>query len=178
MNYDQYGQCWTTTDELFEMLYQDPGLALDKFLVKDPVDSEHNGFPYYNVSVTQLYADFPMLKYMREIDQTIEEFDAEQQQHWYMPDEYKDMDIAQWILDQCKTDAELQRVGEELLLYMDRDLIELLKYLKYFVDTMRANKVVWGLGRGSSVASYILYLIGVHKINSMYYDLDIKEFLK
>jgi DNA polymerase III alpha subunit len=69
-------------------------------------------------------------------------------------------------------------VGEELLMYADRNLIELLKYLKYFVDTMRANKVVWGLGRGSSVASYVLYLIGVHKIDSMYYDLDIHEFLK
>jgi len=65
-----------------------------------------------------------------------------------------------------------------LLLYIDRELIDLLRYLKYFVDTMRANGVVWGLGRGSSVASYVLYLIGVHRINSMYYDLDIGEFLK
>jgi len=64
------------------------------------------------------------------------------------------------------------------LLYIDRELIDLLRYLKYFVDTMRANNIVWGLGRGSSVASYVLYLIGVHRINSMYYDLDIGEFLK
>jgi hypothetical protein len=95
-----------------------------------------------------------------------------------MPQEYKDLDIAEYILGLCKTQEELQRVGEELLLYADRDLLDLLKYLKYFVDRMRSNKVVWGLGRGSSVASYVLYLLGVHKINSMYYDLDIKEFLK
>ena len=95
-----------------------------------------------------------------------------------MPQEYKDLDIAQHILELCETQAELQRVGEELLLYADRELLDLLRYLKYFVDTMRKNKVVWGLGRGSSVASYVLYLLGVHKINSMYYDLDIKEFLK
>jgi len=43
---------------------------------------------------------------------------------------------------------------------------------------MRQNSVVWGVGRGSSVASYVLYLIGVHKIDSMYFDLDITEFLK
>ena len=43
---------------------------------------------------------------------------------------------------------------------------------------MRKNSVLWGLGRGSSVASYVLYLLGVHRINSLYYDLDIKEFLK
>jgi len=43
---------------------------------------------------------------------------------------------------------------------------------------MRRNNIVWGLGRGSSTASYVLYLLGVHKINSLYYDLSIEEFLK
>jgi DNA polymerase III alpha subunit len=95
-----------------------------------------------------------------------------------MPDEYSELDIAQYVLGLCKTDAELQRVGEELLLYMERDLFNLLRYLKYFVDTMRSNNIVWGLGRGSSVASYVLYLIGVHKVDSLYYDLPIEEFLK
>jgi DNA polymerase III alpha subunit len=50
--------------------------------------------------------------------------------------------------------------------------------MKYLVDTLRKNIIVWGVGRGSSVASYILYLIGVHRIDSLYYDLDIAEFLK
>ena len=81
-------------------------------------------------------------------------------------------------MDQCKTDAELQRVGEELLLFQERNLFPLLCFMRYLVDTLRKNNIVWGVGRGSSVASYVLYLIGVHKINSMYYDLDIAEFLK
>jgi DNA polymerase III alpha subunit len=92
--------------------------------------------------------------------------------------EYLELDIAQHVLGLCATQEELQRVGQELLLYQERDLFNLLRYLKYFVDTMRKNSVVWGLGRGSSVASYILYLLGVHKINSLYYDLPIEEFLK
>ena len=178
MSYDQYGQCWTNPEELFDMLYQTPDLPLDKFLVKIGGNRGAADAVKYNASVDSLYADFPKLKYLRDIDVPLEEFDQMQQNNWYMPTEYKEMDIAKFILDQCKTQEELQRVGEELLLYVERDLIELLKYLKYFVDTMRANKVVWGLGRGSSVASYVLYLLGVHKINSMYYDLDIKEFLK
>jgi DNA polymerase-3 subunit alpha len=95
-----------------------------------------------------------------------------------MPDEYRSLDIAEWILDQCSTDAELQRCGEELLLYQERDAFDLLRYMKYLVDTMRAQKVLWGVGRGSSVASFVLYKIGVHRINSMYYDLDPREFLK
>jgi hypothetical protein len=173
MNYDQYGQCWTTHDELFNMLYQNPDLPLDKFLVKDDLSP-----PTYNSSVDKLYAGFPLLKYMPEINVPIEEFDQLQQRHWYMPQDYKDLDIAKWALDQCKTQSELQRVGQELLLFQERDAFNLLRYLKYMIDTFRANSVVWGLGRGSSVASYVLYLIGVHKIDSLYYDLPIEEFLK
>jgi DNA polymerase III alpha subunit len=88
------------------------------------------------------------------------------------------MDIAKWILEQCTSESELQRAGEELLLFQDRDMFILIKYLKYLVDTMRDNNIVWGVGRGSSVASFVLFLIGVHRINSLYYDLSIDEFLK
>jgi DNA polymerase III alpha subunit len=95
-----------------------------------------------------------------------------------MPEQYKQLDIAQFILEQCSNDEELQRAGMELLLFQERDMFDLLRYLKYLVDTMRENNVVWGVGRGSSVSSFVLYLIGIHKINSLYYDLDIEEFLK
>ena len=90
----------------------------------------------------------------------------------------KSLDIAKFVLDQCQNEEELQRAGKELLLYQERDMFVLLQYLKYLVDTMRTNNIVWGVGRGSSVASFVLYLIGVHKINSLYYDLPIEEFLK
>jgi DNA polymerase III alpha subunit len=95
-----------------------------------------------------------------------------------MPDSYKKMDIAKHVLDKCQNDAELQRVGEELLLYQERNLFDLLRYLKYLVDTMRKNNIVWGVGRGSSVASFVLFLLEVHRINSLYYDLSITEFIK
>jgi len=69
-------------------------------------------------------------------------------------------------------------VGKELLMYQKRDLFMLLQYMKYLVDLMRENNIVWGVGRGSSVSSFVLFLIGIHRINSLYYDLDIEEFLK
>jgi hypothetical protein len=111
-------------------------------------------------------------------DVAVSEFDHVRQGHWFMPDEYKQMDIAKHVLELCVTDAELQRTGEELLLYQEHDLFDLLRYMKYLVDVMRENHVIWGVGRGSSVASYVLYLLGVHRINSMYYDLDPREFLR
>ena len=95
-----------------------------------------------------------------------------------MPEEYYSFDIAKWVLDQCKNEEELQRAGDELLKYNERNMFTLLQYLKYLVDTMRKHNIVWGVGRGSSVASFVLYLIGIHKINSLFYDLDINEFLK
>jgi hypothetical protein len=109
---------------------------------------------------------------------SIPEFHASQQSTWHMPEEYKQLDIAQHILNLCENDAELQRVGEELLLYQERNLFNLLRYLKYLVDAMIANRVIWGVGRGSSVASFVLYKLGVHKIDSLYYNLDISEFLR
>ena len=95
-----------------------------------------------------------------------------------MPDEYRRMDIAEYILSLCDSDARLQRCGEELLLFQERNLFDLLRYLKYLVDTMIEHQVIWGVGRGSSVASYVLYKLGIHRVDSMYYDLDPQEFLR
>jgi DNA polymerase III alpha subunit len=62
--------------------------------------------------------------------------------------------------------------------YKSRNMLDLLRWLKYFVDTCEKEGVVWGIGRGSSVASYILYLIGVHSVDSIKYNLDWQEFLR
>lgn len=109
---------------------------------------------------------------------SVQEFDHRNQQRWFMPAEYQQLDIAKHCLDLCKTEAELQRVGAELLLYQERNLFDLLRYLKYLVDVMQSNRLIWGVGRGSSVASYVLYLMGVHRVDSMFYDLDPQEFLR
>lgn len=109
---------------------------------------------------------------------SVPEFHQQQQQNWHMPNEYKNLDIAVHVLSLCDTEAELQRCGAELLLYQERDLFDLLRYLKYLVDVMKQNQIIWGVGRGSSVASYVLYKLGIHRIDSMYYDLDPKEFLR
>ena len=111
-------------------------------------------------------------------DMTVEEFDVMKQNSWHMPDEYKHMDIAEYVLSLCDSDEKLQRCGQELLLFQERNLFDLLRYLKYLVDTLKSNKMIWGVGRGSSVASYVLYLLGVHRIDSMFYDLDAREFLR
>lgn len=109
---------------------------------------------------------------------SVPEFHSAQQQNWHMPEEYCQLDIAVHVLNLCESEAELQRCGQELLLYQERGLFDLLRYLKYLVDIMRTNNVIWGVGRGSSVASYVLYKLGVHRIDSLHYNLDPHEFLR
>ena len=170
MKYDQYGQTYTTSNELCDLLYKNPNLDISLFQIEDSIE--------YNRSVAELHAELDLLDSYHNIDMSVEEFDRELQKNWRMPKEYKDLDIAAYVLGLCKEEYELQRVGKELMLYQERNLFDLLRYLKYLVDTLRKNNIVWGVGRGSSVASYVLFLIGIHKIDAIYYNLNIDEFLK
>lgn len=121
---------------------------------------------------------FPNLELYKEPEITKEEYDCDNQNKWFMPDSYYNLEIESYLLSLCKTVEEVDRVAEELELFYQHNMITVLKYLKYLVDTLRENNIVWGVGRGSSVASYCLFLLGVHKIDSIKYKLDINEFLK
>jgi DNA polymerase III alpha subunit len=97
---------------------------------------------------------------------------------WHMPDEYTDYNIRTHLENLCKTKEELTRVRYELELYEDRGLTIALNFLRYLERVCDDNDIVLGVGRGSSVSSYCLFLLGIHRVNSIKYELDIKEFLK
>jgi len=107
----------------------------------------------------------------------IAHFDAVCQEDWFVPEEYKTFDIESYLVQICP-EENYQRLVEELQEFRARNMLPLLRVLKYVVDTLRDKQVLWGVGRGSSVASYVLYLIGVHKIDSIKYSLDWREFLR
>jgi DNA polymerase III alpha subunit len=169
---DRYGRVSLTEQEAFEGLYTGKLKSLSGVSIAGNLDQ-------YNTA-RQTNADkIPELEPQENLeDVSIKFFDESNQCDWFMPEEYRSFPIHQWLLDQCKTEQERTRVDEELTLFIQHGMFDLLFYLKYLVDTMRANNIVWGVGRGSSVASYVLYLIGIHKINSIKYNLDIHEFLK
>ena len=111
--------------------------------------------------------------------------------NWFMPDEYKSFDLAEFlhtrvceetgygIDDSAVIDtAEHVRMVKELQEFENRNLLPLLRQMKYIIDTLRKNNIMWGVGRGSSVSSYVLYLLDVHRINSVKYDLPLNEFFK
>ena len=97
--------------------------------------------------------------------------------NWWMPEEYKQLNIVDYILG-LSPEENYNRCFEELEEFKKRDMLPMLQFLVYMVDQLKHNNILWGVGRGSSVSSYILYLIGVHKIDSVKYNLDYKEFLR
>jgi len=171
MKSDKYGQLIYSQDDLFDLLMEGQDLTkASDIIVDNTVDLETGAVILNNVPL--------FISYDAMASESIEEFDHSCQSEWFMPTKYKELDIAEYVLNLCTTQAQLQRCGQELLLYQERDLFNLLRYMVYLVDIMRENHLIWGVGRGSSVSSYVLYLIGVHRVDSFYYNLDPEEFLR
>ena len=170
MKIDQYGRVELTEQETVDSLYNKTITNLKGIYIDHP--GQFNTAVKINADSMDLLCSLP------EETVGIQEFDQSLQQQWFMPAEYTNFEIVGFLLDQTTNETEYQRVVEELELFYQHDMIDLLRYLKYLVDTMKDHDIVWGVGRGSSVASYCLYLLNVHKINSIKYNLDIREFFK
>lgn len=167
MHLDKFGNSIFSENDIIRLLYQNYHFDSDsEIIVQDSKDisqfEESLGFSLQRLS---------------NLDITISDFDSQKQSKWFMPDEYKNMDIEGFLVHVCPK-QHYQRLIDELTEFKARNMLNLLRWLKYFVDTARKNNIVWGVGRGSSVSSYALYLIGVHKIDPIKYNLDYKEFLR
>lgn len=173
MKSNQYGQVLITEQEAFTALLEGKISTLDMVYI----DSD-TAIDQYNRARAANADRIPFLEKLPKPTLSVEEFDQLNQQQWFMPNSNYFPNLVEWLFEQCKTDAERDRVKLELELFIQYNMMPVLHYIKYLVDTMRENRIVWGVGRGSSVASYVLYLIGAHKVNSLKYNLDIREFLK
>ena len=167
MKTDNLGRAIFEDQEVLECLYNGKDIS--------ELNIEKTLLDQYNKTVSQLKTG-KTLKGLEDLD--VQSFDAQNQKDWYMPDKFKSIDIESYVLGLAKTSEEIDRVKEELELYKKFGLYPVLRFLIYLIDLMRTNNIVWGVGRGSSVSSYILYLIGVHKVNSILYKLDINDFLR
>lgn len=174
MKIDNFGEVILSKEELFEAFYRGTVLSMSDIYLDDDIEVSK-----YNNSVDKNADKIKKVKTVSDIPSiTNVEYDSAKQHVWFTPKKYREFPILDWLLAQCTTEAQKTRVREEFVLFETYKMIDVLLYLKYLVDTMRDNKIVWGVGRGSSVASYILFLIGVHKIDSIKYNLDIREFLR
>jgi len=169
MQLDKYSNPIFTEKELFDAIYSGYKFSpSDTLLVADRTEE------------IQKFENYLGFKFLEPYETHFEtkDYDLACQSVWNMPDEYKTFDIENWVLSQCKDIQSYNRSQEELEAYKARNMLDLLRWLKYFVDKCSKENVVWGIGRGSSVASYVLYIIGVHSVDSIKYNLDWQEFLR
>jgi DNA polymerase III alpha subunit len=169
MRLDKFGNPIFNSQDIFKFLYQGKLTNLKDLTVD------------YTEDIEQLehVAGFTFQRFNDQLDSiNIEDFDQALQSDWFMPAEYKDFDVEEWCLAKCTTAQQKQRVLDEMDAYDHRGMIPLLQWTKHFVDTCQENNIVWGVGRGSSVASFVLFLLGVHQIDSVKYNLDWQEFLR
>ncbi len=107
---------------------------------------------------------------------------------WNIPDGYKSLDVEQYVMNEAAKklsrysgidlDKRLNRLKEELKEYKSRDLFPVVQTLIYIIDQFKNNNIVWGVGRGSSCASYVLYILDVHSVDVIKYNIPLIEFFK
>lgn len=97
---------------------------------------------------------------------------------WFTPQEFVAIDLDQYVLSRCKDQKQRSRAWEELKIIHALHADHIFCHLIYLVNLWRAKNMVWGIGRGSSVSCFVLYVIGLNKINPLDYDLDHREFFK
>jgi DNA polymerase III alpha subunit len=168
MRTDKYSNPIFNEQDLFDALYRGYQFNVDDTML---VEERTN-------SIQQIEAQLGF-KFIEPYETHFEiaEYDKSCQTIWNMPREYCP-NLVEILYGMCTTEEQKDRVSEELEAFIEHGMMDLLFYLKYLVDTLKTNNIVWGVGRGSSVASYVLYLIGIHRIDSIKYNLDWREFLR
>ena len=167
------GQSILTERNIIELIYQNK-----THNIKNCVISQNDSIQKYNNLVSENKDPIEIFQTIINDQDGQDLYDQNNRLNWFMPAEYKQFDIEDYVLGLCETPEQKQRVDDELSLYKSHAMMDVLQFLKYMVDTLRKNNIVWGVGRGSSVASYVLYLLGVHKVDSIKYNLDPTEFMR
>lgn len=102
-----------------------------------------------------------------------------------IPVKYRELDVKEFLTEKLLTylgpgtvDEAGRRVHAEYSWMEQHDQLDIIRTLVFVVDRLQEHGIVWGVGRGSSVNSFILFLIGVHAVDPLKYGLDWREFLR
>jgi len=107
--------------------------------------------------------------------------------HWRLPQEYRDLNLREYLLDvaapiiserygEVEQPIAIQRVVDELDEIYRRGMVEFVKTIIFIIDTFKKDGIVWGVGRGSSCASFILFILGLHSVDCIKLDVPMGEF--
>ena len=168
---DPYGRVVLNTDDVIDSMLS--GNDVSGVFLENKDDLEQ-----YESSTKEYNTDSMEFKKYIDIKKSVDEYMDEKSNEWLIPKKYRNIDIVSYLIERCKNEQEKERLLIELNEFMQRDQAILIHLMIYLVDIMRENNIVWGVGRGSSVACFVLYLIGINKVNPLDYDIDYKEFFK
>ena len=164
---DEFGRAVVDSRGLFELWFQ----GIDEHGLSINLDADVEAFNHQ-------CAIHGKDDYLIKADEAPPMTHVDRVKQWVIPEEFAAIDVLSWCLDLCASDEERKRVKHEMDLFTERNMIPVLRSLIYMISVFREKKIVWGIGRGSSVASFVLYLIGVHKIHSIRFGLQIEDFLR
>jgi DNA polymerase III alpha subunit len=107
---------------------------------------------------------------------------------WRLPDQYYRLDILHRVFDDFEdrlkslkyTEAQIEvaakRITDEIDEIEQRGMKEFMRTIIYVLDTFREKGIVWGVGRGSSCACYILFVLGLHAVDCVLHEIPLEEF--
>jgi DNA polymerase III alpha subunit len=101
---------------------------------------------------------------------------------WNIPAQYKNIDLKEYILTKLidrfpnADDRYVRRLEEELHEISNRDVEDLFRTLIFVTETLLKSDTVLGVGRGSSCASLFLFVLGLHKVDPIRYNIPASEF--
>lgn len=106
---------------------------------------------------------------------------------WQLPEEYKQLDLQEHMAEKFEqncpvnytpeqVELALDRIVDELHEIKSRGMVEFMQTIIFVIDQLRKHNVVWGVGRGSSCASYLLFLVGLHVVDCIVLEVSSEEF--
>ena len=170
---NEYGQVCFDTSETIEHMYA--GNDFSNFVDSQDEINKHNSFAKYFEIDTIQSSDKPKVNAI--------EFHQQLSNTWNMPVQYQQLDIESYLAQKLESynlvnESYIETLSAELDEFKQRNMIRLLQFLVYLTDVCNEHNIITGVGRGSSVASLVLYLIGVHHIDPIKYNLNYREFLR
>jgi DNA polymerase III alpha subunit len=169
---DKWGRVVFDPTSAFDLLYR----GID--ITKTPFSAMSDELVRYNAMCKRFDKLSDAAHEVTPPEHSPEEEHSRRANTWMIPEDLKEIPVREFLLSLCKTDQQRERVNSEMDMFEERGLEPVLRTMIWMIDNFRQRGVVWGVGRGSSVASLCLYLIGVHRIDPLKYGLRIEEFLR
>ena len=106
---------------------------------------------------------------------------------WQVPEPYLSLDLEEYIWECMRVhmpqdytlaqqEQAIKRIEDELKEVETRGMTQFFRTIVYILARMHNEKVVWGVGRGSSCASYLLFLMGLHVVDCVKFQVPMEEF--